>query len=262
MMGADYLRAGCIDGLADAFAEAEPFSHVVIDDFFRRDVALELESEFPAPDDQCWHRYNNALEQKRSCNNWNAFPSLTYSTFNFLNSHEFVERLSAALNVADLFSDPGLNGGGWHAHGPGGKLNPHLDYSSHPKTGMRRRINLIVYLNSGWMPRWGGHLGLWTQEAGAVAPGNLVKTIDPVFNRAVIFDTTQDSWHGLSSPIECPAGEARRSLATYYLDQAKADPRSKSLFAPTPDQKEDPAIAELIRTRAHSARAHEVYLAR
>ena len=45
-----------------------------------------------------------------------------------------------------LFIDPGLHGGGWHIHSNKGNLNPHLDYSIHPKMDIQRRLNLIVYL--------------------------------------------------------------------------------------------------------------------
>jgi Rps23 Pro-64 3,4-dihydroxylase Tpa1-like proline 4-hydroxylase len=36
------------------------------------------------------------------------------------------------------------------------KLNVHLDYSIHPKLGLERRLNLVLYITSGWKPEWGG----------------------------------------------------------------------------------------------------------
>ena len=42
-----------------------------------------------------------------------------------------------------LLPDNGLNGGGWHIHANGGKLNPHLDYSMHPKLPYQRKIILL-----------------------------------------------------------------------------------------------------------------------
>jgi hypothetical protein len=47
-----------------------------------------------------------------------------------------------------LYPDPGLHGGGWHMHGAGGNLNPHLDYSIHPKSGLMRKLNIIIYLSN------------------------------------------------------------------------------------------------------------------
>ena len=74
---------------------------------------------------------------------------MTYRAFSYLNSNEFVLLLGKVLfGEAILSSDFGLNGGGWHIHSKGGKLNTHLDYSLHPKTKQQRKLNIIVYLNS------------------------------------------------------------------------------------------------------------------
>ena len=48
-------------------------------------------------------------------------------------------------------------------------------------------------------------------------PGDLVKSIEPIFNRAVIFDTTQNSWHGLPIPLTCPDGESRETYCCLLL---------------------------------------------
>src|SRR5437879_5521062 len=90
--------------------------------------------------------------------------------FDYLNSPRFVSQI-ADLVGCDLFPDPGLHGGGWHAHARGGKLNVHLDYSIHPKLGLERRVNLIVYLTPGWKQEWGGALGLWAHNQAANGPG-------------------------------------------------------------------------------------------
>ena len=39
----------------------------------------------------------------------------------------------------------------------------------------------------------------------------------PLFNRAVLFDTTQHSWHGFPEPINPPHGKMRKSFAVYYM---------------------------------------------
>ena len=120
------------------------------------------------------------------------------------------------ISKKKLYSDIGLNGGGWHIHKKGGKLNQHLDYSLHPKLGLERKLNIIIYLNSNWKKEWKGNLGFWSNESNK-EPGNLVREIEPKFNRAILFDTTQNSWHGLPEPVNCPKGEYRKSLAIYYL---------------------------------------------
>lgn len=235
-----------------SFKGATPFDHLVIDDFLDRKLALQLEREFPDYNSDVWHRYDNAIEVKRDCNTWRAFPASTYSFFTFLNSQYFCTFLAQRLRLDTmLFPDPGLHGGGWHAHTAGGKLNTHLDYNLHPKLKLQRKVNLIIYLNSNWLPSWGGELGFWGPGPDSSTPGELATQIEPLFNRAVLFDTTGLSWHGLPKPIQCPEGEVRKSIATYYLERApdNAEQRVRGLFVPSEDQKDDPEVAKLIADR-------------
>jgi len=238
-----------------------PFDHVVIDNFFVPEVAKALADEFPDFDSTVWHGYDNAIEIKKVCNNWNVFPPLTYSVVSALNSDEFLELLAQTILPSQrLYSDPGLNGGGWHSHRRGGKLDTHLDYSLHPKLGLQRKVNLIVYLNPDWEESWGGSLGFWDSQS-VDAPGGLVKSLWCKFNRAVLFDTTQNSWHGLPEPLTCPEDKYRQSLATYYLTDPPPDvnSRGKALFAPTKSQEGDSEVLELIRKRAKVETAASVY---
>ena len=253
-----------IDALKDAaieWREAKPFPHFHVDDFFETNIAKQLEAEMPDFDSEIWHEYGNAIEIKKVCNNWNAFPSMTYRTFSYLNSNDFVSLLGRTLFKGDILSsDFGLNGGGWHVHSRGGKLNTHLDYSLHPKTRQQRKLNIIVYLNSTWQECWGGALGLWGNESDK-APGPLVKQITPKFNRAVIFDTTCNSWHGLPDPIDCPNGQFRKSLAVYYMTSPSesVDTRGKALFAPTESQKNNSEVLDLIAKRSDVRTASSVW---
>ena len=110
-------------------------SHIrprVIDGFFKREFAEKLVEEFPSFDSDVWLRYDNPIEIKKVCNNWNVFPRNTYSIFSYFNSAKWLDYISKKLFEGNqLYADSGLNGGGWHIHKKGGKLNTHLDYSLH-----------------------------------------------------------------------------------------------------------------------------------
>jgi hypothetical protein len=246
--------------LVDEFQSAEPFNHVVIDNFFEPAIAEGLAADFPGFDSDVWAEYNNPIEIKKLCNRWDKFPKLTYSVFDYLNSPAFVEKMSLLVGET-LFPDPGLNGGGWHTHKAGGKLNTHLDYSIHPKLGLERRVNIIVYVQPEWKPEYGGELGLWEATDEGRRPGNLAVQIGCNFNRAVIFDTSQDSWHGLPEPVRSPDGINRNSIAAYYLCEPRpgVSDRGKALFAPYGDQENDASVLELIRLRSQVATSASVY---
>ena len=243
-----------------SFLNNKPFNHCVIDNFFELKIAKKLEKEFPNYESNIWQGYNNQIEVKKVCNNWNLFPNTTYKVVTYLNSEKFISILNAVISKKKFYPDIGLNGGGWHIHKQGGKLNTHLDYSIHPKLNLQRKLNLIVYLNSKWQKSWGGDLGLWDNKS-SKSPGKLIKSVAPIFNRAILFDTTQNSWHGLPEPLTCPPNQFRKSLAIYYLckKSKKISNRGKALFSPTEKQKGNKSIIKLIKLRSSIKYAHKVY---
>jgi Rps23 Pro-64 3,4-dihydroxylase Tpa1-like proline 4-hydroxylase len=226
-----------------AWQSEHPFKHLVIDDFFPPPLALQISQDFDKVKD-FWVHYNNALEHKSTMNHWGAFPASIYKAMQHLVSPDFVQHL-VHLTGCTLYADAGLHGAGMHRHISGGKLNPHLDYSIHPKLFLERRLNLIVYLTPDWHKDFGGHLGMWSE------PSDLVKEVMPVFNRAVLFDTT-NSLHGLSRPVQCPEDFARKSLAVYYLCEPRpqAEERYRALYSPEKGQENDPNVLELIALRS------------
>jgi len=229
-----------------------PFDHFIMDDFLPYELAKDLSDEFFDFDSELWYFYNNKIENKKTLSDWGRFPKQTFSIFSYFCSEEFVSILKSITGIKSLYPDYGLHGGGWHMHGRGGKLNVHKDYSIHPKIPLQRKLNLIVYLGQGWDPDWGGALEFWSNDVETNKPKNRIVEIPALFNRAVLFDTTQDSWHGLPSEITCPEGFYRKSLAIYYLTDPDrtAENRNRALFAPYKEQKNDPEILKFIEQRS------------
>ena len=85
--------------------------------------------------------------------------------------------------------------------------------------------------------------------------------VPPFYNRAIFFDTSMHSWHGLYNIVNSPENEYRQSLAIYYLTTPpeNVDMRGKALFAPTDDQKGNKDIEKLIEKRAKVESAADVY---
>lgn len=245
-----------ITSILNCDIQSDPYDHVIIDNFLDENFAKQLSKEFPDFNDEVWFNYKNKIEDKKLLSDWRKFPTSTYQIFSFLNSPVVIELLCNIFNVR-LYPDHGLHGGGWHIHSNGGKLNPHLDYSMHPHLKLQRKLNLIIYLCEDWKDEYGGHFGLWNSDASI-----LKKEIPMGFNKAVLFDTTQDSWHGMSREVNCPNDKYRKSLAIYYLcDPPKdVDVRSRALFAPTENQKNDESILELIKKRSNYDTAKSIYI--
>lgn len=244
------INPNAIEFIRNAPIETNPFNHLVIDDFFDANYAETLSTQFPDYENPLQYKYENPLEVKRAMNFWDRFPPETYNTFWTLCQQSFADLLGNKFH-AKLQADIGLNGAGWHMHGRGGKLNVHKDYSIHPKIYMQRKLNIIIYLSKDWNPEWGGCLEFWSHDAERDRPKEMIVKTGIKFNRAVIFDTTQNSWHGFYEPMTCPEGVYRKSLALYYVQtpDANADTRKKVLYAPSKDQENDASILAMINIR-------------
>jgi hypothetical protein len=210
--------------LAPAYRHAQPYPHIVLDQFLETSAAHKAMSQFPAVQDAGWIHYVHVNEKKHGLNKKDLLPGFIREVIEELNSPSFVEWLSQLTGIPGLLADDSLEGGGLHQSGRNGFLNVHADFTVHPhKRNWRRRVNLLVYLNEDWLPEYRGELELWDKEMKGA-----VQKIQPLFNRAAIFNTDEDSYHGLPDPIQCPEGMTRKSIALYYFTEEKVAPRLRS----------------------------------
>ena len=61
------------------FKSQKIFQYTIVDNFFRKKIAKELEREFPKYNDKNLHEYNNFCEVKKSLNNWNMIFKIYYA---------------------------------------------------------------------------------------------------------------------------------------------------------------------------------------
>lgn len=231
----------------------EPFDHWIVEGFFDELTANNLAQDFYDFEDERWLTRNHTeFEQKRLSTHWDWYPKSIYAAFFYLCSQEFIAELEELTGIKGLIADYGLHAGGMHIHGSnGGRLNLHQDAELHPKLGLIRRLNLIVYLNPNWQESWGGELELWSSNPENNEPLEKVKLISPLFNRAILF-STPNSWHGLPETVRSPEGEHRKSIALFYYtkpDSGDYDKRTRAMFAPTEEQKDNPEVMSTIHER-------------
>lgn len=210
-----------LDRLANArageFATAQPYPHVVIDNFLRPQHAARLAREFPGPGELAWDHYAAAgLEVKLGSSREMCFPEIHRRAINDFNSGVFVRFLERLSGIDHLLTDSHLLGGGLHMTRREGLLGIHADFNWHEKIQAHRRLNLLVYLTPDWRPEYGGELELWDTEAKA-----RVRVIEPQFNRAVLFVTRSNTFHGHPTPWAAPDPVNRNSIAMYYYTAAR-----------------------------------------
>jgi len=199
-----------------AYANAKPYPHIVLDDFFDPEIVNGILDEFPKPDAIRWQRFDNENEVKLASAADASFGPMTRLFLYHLNSITFLEFLSRVTGIDNLIPDPQFEGGGLHQIVRGGKLGIHADFNKHRAYGLDRRLNLLLYLNKNWREEYGGHLQLWDRNM-----TRCEAKVAPLFNRVMIFSTTDFTYHGHPDPLQCPEGVTRKSLALYYFTNGR-----------------------------------------
>jgi Rps23 Pro-64 3,4-dihydroxylase Tpa1-like proline 4-hydroxylase len=228
--------------LSKRYRATQPVPHIYLTDFLAREAAQALEEEFPRPDSHAWTHYQHQNENKHGMTRRELFPPRLGEAVDVLNSPEFVAWLSELTGIPGLLADASLEGGGLHQSGTGGYLNVHTDFSHHHyHKNWRRRVNLILYLNEGWEDAWGGAIELWD-----AAMTHWVAKYPPRLNCVFIFDTNDISYHGFPTPLACPQGQSRKSLALYYyaVEEAASTPVRSTNYRARPE--DDPVKSALI----------------
>ncbi|WP_034061044.1 2OG-Fe(II) oxygenase [Lacinutrix jangbogonensis] len=207
-----------VDSFKERYKNAEPFPHIIFDDFLELDAAEQALKVFPKIKNKGWIHYVHVNEKKHGLNKLELIPEfIREHVIKELNSLAFINSLEHLTGIQNLLPDTTIEGGGIHQSENGGYLNIHADFTTHPhKKTWRRRVNVLVYLNKNWEASYGGDLELWKKDMSKCE----VK-ISPLFNRIVVFNTDEDSYHGFPDPIQCPEDVTRKSIALYYFTEEK-----------------------------------------
>ncbi len=193
------------------------FPFVVLDDVFDPEVLERLLDEWPQADDPLWRRFGGEHEVKFEGTHPDLIPEVGRDLLDFWDSEAWLAFLHDLTGDRSIVADSSRIGAGLHAIPPdGGKLDVHVDFNVHPHSGLKRRLNQLLYLNRGWDKRWGGCLELH-------GPKGRVEIVPPEFNRLVIFETSERSYHGHPVPLRGPEGRWRRSIATYFYGGGEVD---------------------------------------
>jgi 2OG-Fe(II) oxygenase superfamily len=211
--------------LSAQYRYAEPYPHIVIDDFLPEHMLDSVLEHFPTPQDKMWFDWRKGDTENqpkkqgvRHIERMEGAHPYLFHILNNLNSFAITNFLEKLTGIEGLIADPHFHGGALHQILRGGKLKIHADFNYLEKLQLYRRINVLLYLNKNWKEDYGGHVELWDKNM-----RGCVHKIAPIFNRCVIFNTDSTSYHGHPEPLDCPEHITRKSIALYYYTSAPHD---------------------------------------
>lgn len=211
--------------LKKQYLKNQPYSHIVMPNFFNAKILNKVLKEFPDLSIQkkdFVKNFDKSTEIKLASKGSNLLSASAKNLIYFLNSDIFLNYLQELTGIKEtLISDPYLSGGGYHEIKNGGLLKIHADFNKHPDLNLDRRINLLIYLNKNWNESWGGDFQMFDENMRGP-----IKKVFPHFNTCVIFSTTSKTYHGHPDPLSCPNDKSRKSIALYYFSTGR--PKSES----------------------------------
>jgi len=204
------------------YAQARPFPHFVVENFLDEKFGQKIYEEFPAFDTKKARNESGEIGGKAVREDMPRISAAYADLDRLFASRKFLDWMSYSTEIPDLIYDPTYFGGGTHENMPGQDLSLHVDFNYHQTKGWHRRINALLYLNPEWEESWGGALELWKNPWDKPAK-NEIRKILPVWNRLVVFGTTEESWHGFEK-VMIPEKKqsqfpSRKSIAIYLYSK-------------------------------------------
>ena len=245
------------------YTNAKPFNFIYRDNFLNSDFATSIQNEILNIPDREWDRYENPFEKKFTLRNKHNFPPHLTQLFSVLESDMVIQELQK-LCGKELYTDPTRNFWGVHKFQNGDHLDIHVDAGSHPLTGKKKVLTLGIYLSKNWEDNQTGALELWNGDNASLDTAKIYDckiSLKPLFNRMILFNNDDYSWHGSPSPVEASENQTRIFVTISYFSncQIYQNKRVKAFFVPMPNDPQTEYKNKLRLIRCNPTKYMEVY---
>lgn len=199
-----------VNRLHQEFIQGQPVPFLIVKDFLKKDIALELNEECQSSNPDDWKTFTRNGSHMKEYNKIENLPT-AYKFYSYISSSPFLKQLEAVTGIEGLIPDPHLIGAGYSKSFKGDTLQVHTDFNWNDSLKLYRVLSLIVYLTPDWTMEWGGGLDLYDRER-----KNVVSTFPCLFNTGVIWKYDELAFHGYTTPINCPEDKSRNSIRAFY----------------------------------------------
>jgi len=221
-----------IDDIKTSYRNGKPFPHVVLDGLFFESSLDPMLSEIGEMSREQWVNVDrDPRERTVRMRSAAEIREAGAHIVGILHSAAFLYLLTEITGIEQLLPDPYLQGGGFAVMRRGDYFDVHADRSVAYETGLTRRLAMIIYLNKEWQPGFRGELELWSSDGKRAEV-----SVEPLFNRTILFEVAYPNFHGVPAPLACPADRTRQSFIIYYhtaaTNKLSSVKRHTTIFAP------------------------------
>lgn len=202
--------------------------YCVLDGLLPTDIAQRIHEAFPSAEKM--RLMDSFRERKYTSKSYDKFSPLMADITFAVQDPCVVNVVERITGIKNQIPDSSLYAGGLSAMGPGHFLGPHIDNSHDASRENYRTLNLLYYVSPGWTLENGGNLELWDRNVRSKV------TVLSVFNRLVIMETNQWSWHSVDSVC---TDRLRCCVSNYYFSPVSPTGRdyfNVTSFSARPEQ--------------------------
>lgn len=197
-------------GFNEVFKLGKPTPNLVVDEFLPKELAYKLHTECSTIPDDVWTDFTRKGSHMKECKSL-IHMHTARQLIEEMNGSQMIRWLEQATGIQGLIGDPHITGAGYCKSYQGDTLQIHNDFNWNDELRLHRALSVIIYLTPGWKPQWGGALEFYNDDQTRV-----VKSVDCLFNRMLMWSYTPKNYHGYVKPISCPENISRNALRLFY----------------------------------------------
>jgi hypothetical protein len=210
-----------LDQATQEFQSAQPYPHMVVDNFIAKDVIDEVIKHLYGSIDQLGKKFTDTAQAGKAISTGTEVPLILELLAGKLASPAMIKFVESVSGIKSLIPDPyyNTNVGYYHMTKPGGRLSSHVDDSHHATMAIPHSVNIVIYLTPEWDDKHGGAFHLFDKTG-----RKSIKRVECRFNRALFFRCSPISFHGVE-PISPESGRVRHSIyfAYYHVKKARME---------------------------------------
>ena len=196
--------------LNNIFVGTPPFPMIILDDFLPAELTKALAEETHTIPNHEWSDFTRKGSYMQECNNMKVCQVATHFV-NIMHSQEIMQWLTDLTGITDLIPDPYLVGAGYSRSFNQDCLGIHTDFNWNEQIKLHRMLTLTLYLEPDWKSEYKGNLIFkdFNNE-------KIIQSIEPIFNRAIIWRHHGRGFHGYPDRLSCPADISRKTFRLFF----------------------------------------------